>query len=186
MRPQRGSRATSKIGASPWWAPMARSWRAKLVASALQQPGIPRGGEADRLREAHRVACDEAVQALLVDDGRDPQPRLLHEEALDLVGQRGHDGHLEARRARDPRDLPDAGGQALLGLAGVDVGAVEDLEDPDRAELGELLLERHPAHEVVDAIGDRERRIEVGRGGDAQPFTAPVVRPLMSWRSANA
>ena len=76
--------------------------------------------------------------------------------------------------------------EALLGLAGLDAGAVEDLEDPDRAELGELLLERHAAQEVVDAIGDRERRIEVGRGGDAQPLTAPVVRPRMSWRSANA
>ena len=186
MRPQRGSRATSKIGASPWWAPIARSWRAKLAGERLDQLRVPRGREADRLREADGVARDEPVQALLVDDGRDAQARLLHEEALDLVGQRGDDGHLEARGAGHARDLPDARSEALVGLAGLDAGAVEDLEDPDRAELGELLLERHAAQEVVDAIGDRERRIEVGRGGDAQPLTAPVVRPRMSWRSANA
>jgi hypothetical protein len=48
--------------------------------------------------------------------------------------------------------------------------------------------------EVVDALGDRQRRIAVARlgagGGDAvgdgHPFTAPEVRPLMSWRSAKA
>jgi hypothetical protein len=126
------------------------------------------------------------VQALLVDDGRDPEPRPLHQEALDLVGQGGDDRHLEARRARHARDLPDARAEALLRLTGVEAIAVEHLEDPDRAELRELLLEGHAPQEVVDAIGDRERRVEVGRGGDAQPLTAPVVRPLMSWRSANA
>jgi hypothetical protein len=147
---------------------------------------VPRGRQPDRLREAHRVARDEPVQALLVDDGRDAQARALHEEALDLVGQRGDDGHREARRPGHARDLADARAQALLRLAVLEAIAVEHLEDPDGAELGELLLERHAAQEVVDAIGDRERRIEVGRGRDAQPLTAPVVRPLMSWRSAKA
>ena len=121
-----------------------------------------------------------------MDDGRNAQAGALHEEALDLVGEGGDGGHREARRAGHARDLPDARAQSLLRLAAVETIGVEHLEDPDGAELGELLLDRHAAQEVVDAIGDRQRRIEIGLRGDAQPLTAPLVRPRMSWRSANA
>ena len=155
MRPQRGSRATSKIGASPWWAPIARSWRAKLEASASSSSGSHAA--------ASPIDCGKHTASRATSPCRHSSwtmagmPRRVssHEEALDLVGQRGDDGHREARRAGHARDLPDAGAQALLGLAGLDAIGVEDLEDPDRAELGELLLERHARQEVVDAIGDR-------------------------------
>jgi hypothetical protein len=131
------------------------------------------------------------VQALLVDDRRDPEPRLLHEEALDLVGQRRDCRKLEVGRARHARDLSDPGAQARGGLARIEARALEDLEHPQRAELRELLVGRHAIQEIVDALVDRQRRVEVARLGDAcgvggHPFTAPEVRPRMSWRSANA
>ncbi len=65
--------------------------------------------------------------------------------------------------------------------------APEQLERPERAELGELLVERHPGEQVGDASVDRQARVaiaSVDRGH--QPFTEPLVRPLTMWRSANA
>ena len=50
--------------------------------------GVEARGGADRLLEAGGLPGDEAVQALLVDDRRDPQPRLLDQVALDRVGGR--------------------------------------------------------------------------------------------------
>jgi hypothetical protein len=190
MRPQRGSRATSKIGDSAL-----RAGRAHLASDAagdrLHERGVPGRGHADRLRIADRAAREEPVQALLVDDRGDPEARLLDQEALDLVGQRGDRGQLEVGRARHTGDLPDPGAEAARGLGRVDARSVEDLEHPQRAELRELLVGRHAVEEVLDAVIDRQRRIQVARLGDAcgvggHPFTAPEVRPLISWRSANA
>ena len=65
--------------------------------------------------------------------------------------------------------------------------APEQLERPERAELGQLLVERHPREQVGDAFVDRQRRIAVARVDRGhQPFTEPAVRPLTSWRSANS
>ncbi len=63
--------------------------------------------------------------------------------------------------------------------------APEQLERPERAELGELLVERHPCEQIRDAGVDRQARVPVARVDRGhQPFTAPRVRPPMSWRSA--
>jgi hypothetical protein len=63
----------------------------------------------------------------------------------------------------------------------------EQLERPDRSELRELLVERHPGQQVADAGLDRQARITVRRADDRhQPFTDPLVRPLTICRSANA
>ncbi len=53
----------------------------------LHQLRVPGGGLPDGLGEAGRVAGHHAVQALLVDDGRDAQACLLDQEALDLVAE---------------------------------------------------------------------------------------------------
>ena len=52
----------------------------------LHERRIERGRGADGLLEARRAAGEQAVEALLVDDRRDAQARLLDQVALDLVG----------------------------------------------------------------------------------------------------
>ena len=97
--------------------------RGERVAGAGQQhPPADRGGHrrddvgvearggADRLLEARRRPGDEAVEALLVDDRRDPEPRLLDEVALDRVGGLGHLDRPQVGRAGQPGDLADAVG----------------------------------------------------------------------------
>ena len=58
--------------------------------SSATTAGSKRRRRADRLLEARRGPRDQAVEALLVDDRRDAQPRLLDEVALDRVGRLGH------------------------------------------------------------------------------------------------
>ena len=133
--------------------------RAQLAREAarerLDQLRIPRGREADRLREAHRVARDEPVQALLVDDGRDAQARLFHEEALDLVGQGGDDGHLEARGPGHARDLPDA--------------RARDAPGPCRARRGRRRGSRRPRSSRAGRASPRASCGPGGRRRDRRP-----------------
>ena len=134
-----------------------------------------------------RVARDEPVQALLVDDRRDAQPRLLDEEALDLVGQRGDGGHREAGRAGHARDLPDARAEARAAPWRARRGRRRGARRPRPSRAGRA----SPRASSAPGGRRRGRRPRApGRGraaaGDAQPLTAPLVRPRMSWRSANA
>jgi hypothetical protein len=105
---------------------------------------------------------------------------------LDRVAGPGGGGRFEVRRARDPADVADAVGEPLADALRVELGlAPEQLERPDRAQLGELLVERHPGEEVGDARVDRQRGVAVaGVDRRHQPFTAPRVSPPMSCRSA--
>ena len=127
---------------------------------------VERGGGADRLLEARRGPRQQPVQALLVDDGRDAEPRLLDEEALDGVGRLGDLDRAEVRRAGEPRQLA----QAVLGEDGealaVEPVVTDHLERPERPELGQLLRAGHPPEQVRDPLVDRPRRIAVGRGAD--------------------
>ncbi len=68
---------------------------------------VERRRRPDRLLEARRGPGDEAVQALLVDDDRDPQPGLLPKEILDRVGRRGDLGRAQVGGAGKARDLAD-------------------------------------------------------------------------------
>ena len=115
-----------------------------------------------------------------MEERRDPEPRLLDEEALDLVADLGGGGRFEVRRAGDPADVADAVGEPIADALGIELGlAPEQLERPDRAQLGELLVERHPREQVGDARVDRQGRIPVARVDRRhQPFTEPLVRPL--------
>ena len=186
MRPQRGSRATSKIGASAWWAPIARSWRAKLEASASSSPGSQAAASPiDCGKHTASRATRPCRHSSWTIAGMPSRVSSTRKRWISLASAAAA-RHGEVGRPGHARDLADAGAEARAGLVGVDVLAGQDLEDPDRADLGELLLERHPRQEVVDAVGDGQRRVEIGGGRDAQPLTAPLVSPPMSWRSANA
>ena len=63
-----------------------------------------------------------------MDDGRDAEARLLEEEPLHVVGQRGDLASREVRATGDPRDLTDPMGQELTGLRAVQRPDPDDLE----------------------------------------------------------
>ena len=139
----------SRTGARAWLAPIARRRLPDEPGHLLDELRVPAGGLADGLREAGRVAGHDAVQALLVEDGRDAQACLLDQEALDLVAEVGDLPGRQVRGAGHPRDLADALGQPLACPLEVEAAAVEDLERPQRAELGQLLVEGHAGEEVA-------------------------------------
>ena len=95
-------------GARACRAPVSSIRRRIVAAIADDDVGIEARGGADRLLEARRGPGDQAVQALLVDDGRDPEPRPFDEVALDRVGGLGHLDRPQVGRARQPGDLADA------------------------------------------------------------------------------
>ena len=184
-------------GASVCWAPPARSSRPMRVGHLLDQRRVPGGGEADRLRVADAVAAHHAVQRLLVDDGRDAQPGALDEVPLDGVREAAHPRaapRLVEPTTRVTWPMPCAIRSVRLGRVEGAVG--EDLERPEGAHLGELLVERHPREQVLrraPSIG--ARRVAVGRDRVPRarssgrrvscvpprrrrhPLTAPAVRP---------
>ena len=141
---------------------------------------IERGRRADRLLERGRVASEQPVERLLVEEGRDAEPRLLDEEALDRIARLRRGDRAEVRRAGHPTDVADAVCEAVADERRIELRlAPEQLERPERAELGELLVERHPCEQVGDAGIDRLARVTVpcvDRGH--QPFTEPLVSPL--------
>ena len=114
----------------------------------LDQLGIPGGGGADRLLEARRVAGQQAVQRFLVDDGRNAEPGLLDQVALDLVGERRDLTGAQVGRPGQSRDLADATSEEPSGTRMVERPDPDDLERPDRPELGDLLLDGHPAEQI--------------------------------------
>ncbi len=60
----------------------------------------------------------------------------------------------------------------------------DDLECPDGAQLGDLLVAGHPGDEVGHACRRGQAGVAVGRRRGRHPFTDPCVRPPTSWRSA--
>ena len=67
----------------------------------------------------------------------------------------------------------------------VEAVLADDLERPERPELGDLLGPRHPPQQVRGALVDGQRP-DRGRGSThgRHPLTDPAVRPPTSWRSA--
>ena len=118
--------------------------------------GVEARGRPDRLLEARRGPRDQAVQALLMDDRRDPEPRLLDEVVLDLVRRVGDLGRSQVRGSRQARDLPDAVPGQLGQPTVVEADLLDHLECPERPELGELLRRGHPRQEVGHARVDRQ------------------------------
>ncbi len=136
-------------------------------------------GQADRLRERGRILGDEAVQAFLVHDHRNAQPRAFDGPLLHGVDQGrgfqrvavGHSPRIAgAGHGRDPdtvartRDHAHAVRIGLLRLGGVEITlGVEDgaLLLPQTFHLGDLFLQRHALDQVVDARRHRRCRILV-------------------------
>ena len=153
----------------------------------LDELGIPGRRRADRLLEARRVAGHQAVQRFLVDDRRDAEPRLLDQVALDLVGRARrprwrHRLVAPANRVIWPMPRP----MSSSGSFAVERPDPDDLERPDGPELGDLLLDGHPAEQVADPLVDRQAGVAVGRLGRGHPLTEPAVKPPTICRSATA
>src|SRR5262249_35131646 len=73
----------------------------------LDEIRIERGAEADRLREARALRRRVTVQTFLMEDDRNPEPRVADEKRLDVVRQLGH----------LPRGAPAAGVARAADLA---------------------------------------------------------------------
>ena len=162
MRPQRGSRAMSRTGASAWRAPVSSIRRRIVVGHRRHDVRIEGRRRADRLLEARRGPGDEAVQALLVDDRGDAEPRPLDEVALDRVGRLGHLDRAQVGRAGQPRDLADPVGReraparARRGRRSPTTSNAQN--DPSWATFSARVIR---AEQVGDARLDRERRVAV-------------------------
>ena len=125
----------------------------------LDQAGVERRAKTDRLRETGALLRRLAVQALLVEDHRDAEPRLLDEEPLNRVGQLGHRPRAQAAaRVARPPNLPEAVSVAEVraGFAGVEPALLVDEQDgllpPHAHHLRDFLLERHPREQVGGAL----------------------------------
>jgi hypothetical protein len=147
-------------------------------------------GDADRLR-VHRGATSHQARAdLLVDDGRDAQPRFLDEPSLQLVGDVRHLVGRQRARPGDARDLPEAVPAERGGSVVVDLVAADELEHPCGAELRHFLLQQHARQQVFHPDLNREigvaiRRVAIDHAGVGRhPLVAPAVKPLTNWRSA--
>ena len=153
--------------------------------------GSKRRGRADRLLEARGVPGHQAVQALLVDDGRDAEPGLLDEVALDGVGRprpprSGAGSSSPARRVISPMPSSASAGEPRR----VERRRRRRPRTPRPSRAGRASRQGHPREQVGDPLVDRPRRIAVGRGADGVrrhrliPSPLPAVRPPTSWRSA--
>ena len=157
-RPQRGSRVMSSTGARACRAPIASIRRPDRRRPSPRRARRPRRPRPDRLLEYRRAAGEQAVERLLVEDRRDPEPRLLDQEPLDLVAERppprAGRGSSPPATPRDLRRCPAE--QGARHPAAVERAVPDELERPDRPELGDLLLEGHPRRGGrLDPRGDR-------------------------------
>ena len=110
---------------------------------------VPGGSEADRLRELRRVARAEPGGALLMDDRRDREPRLVHEIALDRVRELGAFARREGGGRADACDLTNAVLQPPRRLRVGERIVGEQRRAPHAAELRELLVESHTRKQRV-------------------------------------
>ena len=185
--------------------PSPRRSRPMSARHRLDELGVPGGGLADRLREAGRVAaitpcrlssCTMAGMPSRVSSTR--KRWIAFAEVGDLPAAAGwwrpppaSPGRCRAPAARRARSQ-------------VEAVAVEDLERPQRAQLGQLLVQRHARQQVARPLPrwtargrGRAASGRHGRGrcrrrpcmgsllGLRHPLTAPDVSPPMSCRSAN-
>ena len=153
----------SSTGDSPWWAPIARIWTRTASARAAASSGCQ--------VLARPIACGKIVESRDINPEQIsswtiagmPRRVSVDEVALDGVGQDGCVTRHQAAGPGDPRDLADAVAQQLGPLVHVERRPVGELEHPGAAELGDLLLDRHPREQVGDPLGDRQRRVPIRR-----------------------
>ena len=146
----------------------------------LDERGIPRGREADRLRKHGGVAGAEAADGFLVDDRRNAEPCVLHEHALDVVGElRPRDG-AQVRGRADPRDVARTVPETRARPPDVEAVVGDELGEPHAAELRDLLLERHASQQVVDARVERSGGVAIDRrvahGGPGRSYGAVPLK----------
>lgn len=97
------------------------------------QADIPSGGQAQPPREGGGPAVEESSDALLVDHRWDPQSGAFYQHLLDFVAQlRRFAGQQSGARA-DAGDLPDAVGQHLGGMVGIEVLVLDQSSEPNRS-----------------------------------------------------
>ena len=195
-RARRPARATS-----PWWTPTARmlSPIARVIRSTSSGSKVAAHASAVGKTVAPKVV--KPGQALLVRDRRDAEPRARRR------------GPAAARRAcaRPRPDRPGAVpsgrvrwpspcGAGLLERRRVgegllhrrDVARAELRPEPDAAELGELLVERHLGQQRLHALGERLRGVRPGRaavsaeGGAAACVSSLMARLLSPGRGATS
>ena len=174
VRPQRGSRATSRTGARPWCTPTARMLRADRGGHLADQRRVEGRAPGQRRREDGGRPGGEAGQALLVRDRRDAEParrddpRLQAGRALRHGVRPGGSGRvpntrvswprpsrieLGERRHRSSRNSP------CIGATSLSVGRSPQ---PDAGQLRDLLVQGHPAEQVRDPLGGRPGRVAPG------------------------
>ena len=130
---------------------------------SLVELGIERRRDADRLREHGRLTRHQARADLLVDDRRYAQSGVVEQVPLHVVREAGRLDRRQAARSAHPGDVADPVAQQGIGPVGFEPAAPRDLEDPDAAELRELLVDRHPAEDIGGAVARRGGRIAVER-----------------------
>ncbi len=139
------------------------------------QGGVPGGAQADVVREergaAHRVVAVHRVDAV---DHRDAQ---RGGQGRALEGVVGVGPGLRVVGA----DRGVAAGEHRADAVGGEVGARDQGVLLDLGHLAELVVERHPAQQVLDTLGHRQGRVLVrqrgggprdlplGRGGGGEP-----------------
>ncbi len=144
LRPQRGSRETSSIGAKVIASPSAAPSRAASRAVRSQTSVVEDAGFSERDRKERAMAVDD-VQT---QQQRNAEPRLLHRQSLHLVRGRGADqvqqiadGAVDDRLRGVPRDHRPGERMARRG----------------HRQLPQLLGQRHPGYQGVDATHRRLR-----------------------------
>ena len=89
---------------------------AERLGHGLDELRVPGRRGADGLLERRRIAREQAVEGLLVDECRDPEARLLTQVVLDLVARHRDVDGVQVRGAGEPRDLADPVVQELAML----------------------------------------------------------------------
>ena len=184
-RPQRGSRVVSITGASAWRAPISSIRRRRVVAIASTSSG---SNEAAAPIDCWNTGAprpstpwSDSSWTIAGIPSRVSSTRnrwiSLPRAAASAIGR--------VRRPRHAADVPDPLPEQLPRPRRIERPAPHQLERPRRAQLRDLLAQRHARQQVGRPHLHRQRRIPVpGLGRRHQPFTAPVVSPPTSCRSA--
>jgi hypothetical protein len=153
------------------------------LAALLGRIRVPGRAHPDRVREQRRLErVAEAVDRVHAEDDRDVQPGVLDRVVLDRIGPLGPAcagvvggvvGAASQDRAGEVLDqdvVQAVGLQRIVvatGIVAVAVGGIGRVAQPadhDLVHLADLLGQRHPTQQVLDAGGDRRTRVHVAHG----------------------
>ena len=182
----RGS--TSSTGASAWRAPVASIRRRSVAAIASTSSASHVAAAPIDCWNAWRVAGQQPVEGLLVEDRRDAQPRLLDEEPLDLVAGAATPRASRFVAAGEPGDLADArrrSSAASRSRSSVPSRTISnDHTDPSWATFSSMVI--RASRSATRAV-DRQRRVAVeAPASSPSALHRSAVRPPTSCRSATA